>query len=169
MVSRQSPTTRPRELRRPANGTELGASSYRHPSVRGTIAGKAYMKYCATDRGPGGTEPLASAFRGGRDRRHALAVERIRDVEGAVGRHPRSADQQPLRFGRVRRRRRTRRARGHGAPLARRHDYRLRNPLTGPGCSRPSIVMTPFFLKTAPFFITNCTLRSASMSASGSP
>src|SRR5512135_2133101 len=40
---------------------------------------------------------------------------------------------------------------------------------TGPGWKNFSGTMTPSFLKTVPFFITNCTWRSASMSASGSP
>ncbi len=41
--------------------------------------------------------------------------------------------------------------------------------LTGPGWKNFSGVITPSFLKTIPFFITNCTLRNASMSVSGSP
>jgi hypothetical protein len=51
------------------------------------------------------------------------------------------------------------------------HDspQRRLQPLMGPGFNRPSTVMTPFFLNTAPFFITNCTLRSASMSSRGFP
>jgi hypothetical protein len=65
--------------------------------------------------------------------------------------------------------------RKRGRPFSVRQDrvsaecHRSRHPLTGPGLSRPSIVMTPSRLNTAPFFITNCTLRTASMSSSGLP
>jgi hypothetical protein len=47
--------------------------------------------------------------------------------------------------------------------------YRLLKPLTGPGLSSLSSVIAPSFLNTAPFFITNETVRSASMSSSGLP
>ena len=47
--------------------------------------------------------------------------------------------------------------------------HRSLHPLTGPGLSSPSMVMAPSLLNTAPFFMTNCTLRTASMSSSGFP
>ena len=41
--------------------------------------------------------------------------------------------------------------------------------LTGPGWKNFSGVITPSFLNTIPFFITNCTSRNASMSVRGFP
>ena len=45
----------------------------------------------------------------------------------------------------------------------------VRHAGTGPGWKKSAGVITPSRLKTMPFFMTNDTLRSASMSASGSP
>src|SRR5262245_54235996 len=56
--------------------------------------------------------------------------------------------------------------------IANRNYYLVYLPLgirTGPGWKNFSGDITPSFLKTMPFFITNCMLRSASMSVSGSP
>jgi len=61
---------------------------------------------------------------------------------------------------------------GHHTSLLRTPDYRVHLPLgilTGPGWKNFSGVITPSFLNTIPFFITNCTLRNASISVSGSP
>ena len=51
-------------------------------------------------------------------------------------------------------------------------DYRVHLPLgvlTGPGWKNFSGVITPSVLNTIPFFITNCTLRNASISVRGFP
>ena len=59
-----------------------------------------------------------------------------------------------------------------GSALAHPPRQRVHLPLgvrTGPGWKNFSGVMTPSFLNTMPFFMTNCTERSASRSVSGSP
>src|SRR5262249_22891398 len=91
-----------------------------------------------------------------RDFRHALAVEWIADVDRARFVDPVGTDQQAEAIDGV-----------HPRGAWRRH--RLPNPFTRPGWRSLSIVIAPFRLTPSPFFITNCTLRTASMFCSGSP